>query len=95
MLHHVADAVQLFIHLFFCPFYKEEPDPPWHRLQGRIHSNYRPQYKVILLKTYRSRFGRITYADDGIKVVELKCAIDISVPFTSNYRNFLGSCLPS
>lgn len=23
---------------------------------------------------------------------ELKCAIDISVPFTSNYRNFLGSC---
>ena len=35
----------------------------------------------------------ITNADNRIEVIELKRAIDVPVTLTSNYRNFLGSCL--
>ena len=35
----------------------------------------------------------IANADDGIKVIKLKCAIDISITFASNYREILESSL--
>ena len=35
----------------------------------------------------------ITNTDYSVKVIELKSTIYIPVALTSNYRNFLGSCL--
>ena len=35
----------------------------------------------------------IAHANDSVEIVELKCSIDISISFASNYRDFLGSCL--
>lgn len=35
----------------------------------------------------------IAHANDSVEIVELKCSVDISISFASNYRDFLGSCL--